>query len=76
SFNAKIDDYANLSMPVLLVRGAHANKQMLVITETLQTCIPYQRSAVIDGSGHFLITSHPNDCAIVLADFLREIILE
>ena len=76
SFSAKIDDYANLSMPVLLVRGAHANKQMLVITEALQTCIPNQRSAVIDGSGHFLITSHPNDCAIVLADFLREIILE
>ena len=73
NFNAKIEDYASLSMPVLLVRGAHANKQMLAITEALQTSIPNQRSAVIDGSGHFLITSHPNACAGLLAEFLREI---
>ena len=73
NFNAKIEDYASLSMPVLLVRGAHANKQMLAITEALQTSIPNPRSAVIDGSGHFLITSHPNACAGLLAEFLREI---
>ena len=71
SFKAKADDYAKLSMPVLLVRGAHANTQMVQITKTLQTCIPNQRSATISNAAHFLITSHAAESAHVLIDFLN-----
>ena len=71
SFRAKADDYAKLSMPVLLVRGAHANTQMVQITKTLQTCIPNQRSVIISNAAHFLITSHAAECAHVLVDFLN-----
>ena len=71
SFRAKADDYAKLSMPVLLVRGAHANTQMVQITKTLQACIPNQSSVIISNSAHFLITSHAAECAQVLADFLN-----
>lgn len=73
SFTAKMSDYATLSMPVLLARGSHTNRQMLEITEALQACIPNQRSAVIKDANHFLITSHPKACADLLAEFLREI---
>ena len=72
SFRAKADDYAKLSMPVLLVRGAHANTQMVQITKTLQTCIPNQRSVIINNAAHFLITSHAAECAHVLVNFLNE----
>ena len=65
SFRAKADDYASLSMPGLLVRGAHANTQMVQITKTLQTYIPNQRSVVISNAVHFLITSHAAECAHV-----------
>ena len=71
SFRAKADDYAKLSMPVLLVRGAHANTQMVQITKTLQACIPNQSSVIIRDSAHFLITSHAAECAQILADFLN-----
>ena len=71
SFRAKADDYAKLSMPVLLVRGAHANTQMVQITKTLQNCIPNQRSVIIRNAAHFLITSHAAECAHVLVDFLN-----
>ena len=71
SFRAKADDYAKLSMPVLLVRGAHANTQMVQITKTLQSCIPNQRSVIISNAAHFLITSHAAECAHVLVDFLN-----
>ena len=71
SFRAKAGDYAKLSMPVLLVRGAHANTQMVQITKTLQNCIPNQRSVIISNAAHFLITSHAAECAHVLVDFLN-----
>ena len=73
SFEAKMSDYAGLSMPVLLVRGAHANPQMIKINEVLEACLPNRRSAVVDGANHFLITSHAGDCAALLAEFLKEI---
>jgi len=74
SFKATISDYSTLSVPVLLARGAYSNLQMLKITETLQACIPNQRSAVIEDASHFLITSHPNACADLLGEFLQEIV--
>ena len=72
SFRAKADDYAELSMPVLLVRGAHANTQMVQITKTLQTCIPNQHAVIISNAAHFLIPSHAAECAHVLVNFLNE----
>lgn len=71
SFQAKISDYKSLTMPNLLVRGANSNAQVLKITDALGSSIPNCRSAVIDGAGHFLITSHSEACAHTLAEFLN-----
>ena len=71
NFKAKMSDYAALSMPVLLARGAHANIQMIEITEALKACIPNNNSAVIQGASHSLITSHSRGCANLLTEFLK-----
>lgn len=73
SFDALMSDYAQLTMPVLLVRGALANAVMVEITDALQESLPNARSAVIDGAGHFLISSHTRECAHILAEFLAEL---
>lgn len=72
-FEASMADYAQLTMPVLLVRGALANPAMIEITEALKASLPNTHPAVVDGASHFLITSHVEDCARILAEFLKEV---
>lgn len=69
-FQAGPADYAALTMPVLLARGALANPAMLAITGALAASLPNCRTAVVDDAGHFLISSHPAVCAALLTDFL------
>jgi pimeloyl-ACP methyl ester carboxylesterase len=73
AFTATAADYAQLNLPVLLVRGALANPAMVAITDELAACLPQVRTAVVDGAGHFLITSHAVDCARLLSSFLAEV---
>lgn len=73
AFTATPAEYAQLDLPVLLVRGALANPAMVAITGELAACLPQVRTAVVDGAGHFLITSHAADCARLLSTFLAEV---
>lgn len=69
-FDTVPQDYAALDVPVLLVRGAQANPVIVAITDVLGGAIQNVRPETIDGAGHFLISSHPADCAAHLAAFL------
>ncbi|MDH3737911.1 MAG: alpha/beta hydrolase [Alphaproteobacteria bacterium] len=69
-FEASMSDYAQLTMPVLLARGGLANPAMVEITAALEAALPNVRPEVIDGAGHFLISSHAKDCSQILSDFL------
>jgi len=73
AFEASMADYARLDQPVLLVRGSGANAAMTTITDGLAACLPNVRPAVVEGASHFLITSHPEACASLLADFLAAV---
>lgn len=72
-FQARSLDYARLTMPLLLVRGSFANSAMVEITKTLEACLPNTQSALVDGAGHFLITSHAAECGALLTRFLRAV---
>ena len=72
-FQADRDKLAALNIPVLLVRGALANPAMIAMTGALTQAIPDSKTAVVPGAGHFLITSHPRECAVLLTTFLAEI---
>ncbi len=63
-------DLARLDIPTLVVRGALANAAMVVMSEALAAGLPQARQAVVAGAGHFLISSHPADCAALLAAHL------
>lgn len=73
AFEATMADYARLDVPVLLVRGGRANPAMRAITEGLARSLPDARAAVVADASHFLITSHPEECAGLLAAFLDEV---
>jgi len=72
-FQARTADYAAIEVPVLLVRGSLANEAMVAITDTLARSLPNARPAVVDGADHFLITTHADECARLLAGFLAEV---
>lgn len=69
-FEAAPRDYARLDVPVLLARGGLANTAIVTITDVLAAHIPDARVEAVADAGHFLISSHPQDCAALLADFL------
>jgi pimeloyl-ACP methyl ester carboxylesterase len=72
-FDAPPEAYAGLDVPVLLVRGARTNDVIATITDQLAASLPVTRTEIIDGAGHFLISSHPQDCAASLGEFLAGI---
>lgn len=63
-------DLARLDLPVLLVRGAQANPAMVAMTEVLAAYLPQVQAAVVAGASHFLINTHPQDCAGLLGAHL------
>jgi len=73
-FDIAPQNCASLEVPVMVVRGELANDTMKAITEVLHGALPSSRTAVVDGAGHFLISSHPAACAQLLGDFLDEVL--
>lgn len=73
AFEASLADYSGLTVPTMIVRGGLANPAMVEISEGLAASLPDVRSEVVDGASHFLITSHAEACAQLLADFLAEV---
>ena len=61
---------AALNFPVLLVRGEGAIPAMVAITDALGACLPDARPEVVAGAGHFLISTHAEACAALLAQHL------
>ena len=72
AFNVTGGDCASLQLPVLLVRGERANAAMTGITTALQGCLPEARPHVVEGAGHFLVSSHAPACAALLSSFLDD----
>lgn len=73
SFQPTPAEWSTVQVPTLLVRGSQANPAMVQITGALKALLPNARDAVVEGAGHFLINTHPNECAELLAAFYREI---
>ncbi|WP_245706416.1 alpha/beta fold hydrolase [Ruegeria marina] len=70
--NALFEDSAGLlrpgildrvTMPVLLLRGALSHPVMTAISQGLVRRLPEAREAVIDGAGHMLPITHPEETA-------------
>ena len=73
SFKTSSNDFKKWKIPCLIVRGEHANHEMIEITDILSKSIPDNQISVVSGANHFLISSHPAKCASLLANFLQDI---
>ena len=73
SFKTSSDDFKNWKIPCLIVRGEHANHEMIEITDVLSKSIPESKISVVTGANHFLISSHPAICANLIENFLHVI---
>jgi len=72
TFKARAGDFKALTIPVLIVRGEYANAAMLEITNALSDLLPNSSVTVVEGSNHFLTSSHVSQCAALLADHLSK----
>jgi len=62
-----------LDIPVLLVRGEAAIPVMVAMTAKLGALLPRVSPVVVRGAGHFLISTHPSDCAALLTEHLAQV---
>jgi pimeloyl-ACP methyl ester carboxylesterase len=69
--DSPIDD-ARLTMPVLLLNGAHDAIVPLRVAQQLRERIPHAKLVVIDKAAHGLLEEQPAECTRAISDFLRE----
>ncbi len=73
AFDINDVDLSGVDVPVLLVRGERANPAMVALTDILGTRLPRVHTEVVAGAGHFLVSSHPVECAALLARHLTTV---
>ena len=66
TFNPPFEEFATIDLPVTLVRGGETPTPIIDVTEQLAANIPHAQKRVVDGADHFLISTHPADCAAIL----------
>ncbi len=66
-------EFGAVSLPTTLCRGDRANIAIREITDELGGIIPKAKTAVVDGADHFLVSTHPQDCARIIADHLQRV---
>lgn len=65
-FTPFFTEYSAIDVPCTVVRGEYANQPMVDISDEISREIPDCSLQVIPGSGHFLISTHPEDCAAII----------
>ena len=61
-----------LAIPVLLVRGARANRAMVAMTDVLARHLSTRNVEIVGNASHSLISTHAPDCADLLSRFLQD----
>jgi pimeloyl-ACP methyl ester carboxylesterase len=65
-------DRSRITMPALLLYGAHDRVVPLKTAQHLRTLLPHARLVVVDKAAHLLLEEQPEVCAGAIEDFLRE----
>jgi pimeloyl-ACP methyl ester carboxylesterase len=69
-FTPLFAEYAAIHVPCTIVRGEYANQAIVDISNEIIREIPDSALHVVEGSNHFLISSHPEDCAKIIDDHM------
>ena len=70
-FRPKVAEFAALRIPVTMVRGEKANESMTDITRAISDTIPNAKQRIVPGAGHFLISTHPEQCAQIIDQHMK-----
>ena len=73
SFSPSFDAFSALDLPVTLVRGSETPAPIVDVTDQLAMTIPGAREAVVPGAGHFLLSTHPAECAAIIEAHVRSL---
>lgn len=65
------EDYSDLHVPVLIMRGEHALKPSRMLAETLKTLLPDARLAVIAGAAHMGPFTHGTQVNALIASHVK-----
>lgn len=69
-FTPFFSEYSAIDVPCTIVRGEHANQPMIDISDEISRKVPDSSLQVVPGAGHFLISTHPKDCAEIIDNHL------
>jgi pimeloyl-ACP methyl ester carboxylesterase len=65
-FTPHLAEFGAIDLPVTLVRGGLANEALVDISAALANEIKASTLEVVEGAGHFLISTHPQECAALI----------
>jgi pimeloyl-ACP methyl ester carboxylesterase len=71
-FTPQISDFSVIESPSTLVRGEQANDAIVDVTGLLAKTMPQSNMRVVDGAGHFLISTHPEQCARIIDQHMAQ----
>jgi pimeloyl-ACP methyl ester carboxylesterase len=66
-FEIPISSMTSVKLPTLVARGSKSHPGMQRITEILAGGIPNSSLATLEGAAHFMISTHPDDVARLIA---------
>lgn len=64
--------FARLDMPCTVARGEFANQAMIDVSDRIVANAPNASLHVEPGAGHFLVSTHPAECAAVIDRHMRD----
>ncbi len=66
TFTPRFDEFNQLNLAVTLARGDATPKPIVDVTDQLAQHIPNVCTQVVEGADHFLISTHPAECAKIM----------
>lgn len=72
SYRPDAQHISALDCPITLAYGSNTTAAMKTITRLLGRSLPKARICEIKDAGHFLISTHPKDCASLILDTIRK----
>ena len=65
-FKPHFSEYSAIEVPCTIVRGEFANQAIVDLSDAISLEIPDNNLHVVEGSGNFLISTHPTECAKII----------
>jgi len=69
-FKQSLPEFSALDMLCTFARGEHANVALKDVTDAMARYTPDSTIKIVPSSGHFLISTHPTECAAIIDDHM------